>query len=210
MRFNLTKPFAGALTSVAHADPWGNGITFWVRPITHPPFQDSMREGAQGGGSADDIMQKAIGRASKRWAALTGPRRDSLSKEEAELTFESVFAEAYQSVVFETPEGDFVAKLNASAGRALPAEKVVLLIEHADGLTADDEPVDPCDAEAHIALLNDGTTVPLAHVYAGMTVGFALRVWLVEKAREAANSLAAVKETAEGESEGSCDTGLPS
>lgn len=208
MKFNLTKPFDGAMQSVPERDPWDGAVTFHIRPIFFGPFQRALREDAP---KRATIMQRALAKVSKKMALaaapIPAPTVDG-AEPEPPAEFNAIFRDAYQETVEETPEADF-ASMIASSDEALPADKVALLVEAVDGLI-DADTNEACGIEAIADLLADTSIVPPRMRYAGMEAGWALRLWIVERSRAAAAALAEMRGAVEKNSESSSGSDLPS
>jgi hypothetical protein len=199
MGFNLTKPFGGAMQSLPFEDPFGVGVTFHVRPLFYGPFQRA----AKAEGRELNLMRRAIARASKLFAIQEGPAvppppangADGAAQEApaqeppVRRTMQELIAQCWREIVEETPDADFSAVLRGEAEDAFPPATVALLVESVDGLVNDRN--EPATVEEIPELLADESIVSPGLPYAGMEAGFALRLWLVAKAREAAKALSA-------------------
>ncbi len=183
--FNLTKPFAGSLEEVVVTDPWGHGVEFIVRPVG-PKFRERVA-GERGDGTGE-VTRRALG-AAGREMALAQVRGEQIDKEE----FAGRLMKRMEEEIESLPSEVFQA---LASRQVASAELVVdeLLVGWSGLIDEDTNEAVPFSKEAAMDLLTAEEMVPAGMPYGGMTVGEALRVFLVVSA---SGSMKAIEEAAE-------------
>jgi len=210
MRLNLASPFAPVRESIEVEDPFGLGVVFLVRPSDHPAVAALFAAKVSG---FEGPSRLALGRTSKE-IAVRQVKGESLSSQQQT----EIYMQQIQRALEETPDEAWADVVSAASDGLTADELAEHLVIGWRGLVDEDtneecgEPLTDHPGYRYsravaVEVLSLTTLVPPGNQHAGETVGNALRSMLLAASQGAVKTVAALTESAEGNSASSSGSG---